>query len=150
MPKKDREVEREQVGGVAEDDAGMKAEEIKSEFTEHNVGEVPVEDSGQVTRPTTEEAQAEEGSDETEVPLVDPGGDLTPREAYRDADFNPVAMAETPGHRGGPGAPDGEGTDRPSLEDHEGSERLTSGHDEQAENLDYDWKGTEPSDGEGK
>lgn len=145
MPKKDKNTEREQVGGVAEDDAAMDAQEIKAEFTEHEVGEVPVEDSGRVTRPTTEEAQKEEGSDETEVPLVAVDGDLTPREAYKDPEFNPVAAAEPPGHRGGPGAPDDQGTDRAEV-DEDVKERLDSGHDEKAENLEYDWKGTNPGE----
>lgn len=62
---------------------------------------------------------------------------ISPEEAYDDPEFNPVAAADTPGHKGGPQA---EG----------GSERqvgvVDSGVDENAEALDYDWKGTNPSE----
>lgn len=61
---------------------------------------------------------------------------ISPEEAYDDPEFNPVAAAGISGHNGGPGAPDGEGTERAVA----ASEAVDQSHDEQAENLDYDWK----------
>lgn len=66
---------------------------------------------------------------------------ISPEQAYDDPSFNPVAAMGSPGHNGGPGAPDGEGSER--LEP---SHRAAGDdHDEKAENLSYDWKGTDPN-----
>jgi hypothetical protein len=125
-------------------------DEPMTDFDKHTGDVEDVADEG----PSEDEPHGHPFQPMTAEPiLVTPGGDrsegrgqstksdrrdgrlvkISAAEAYDDPEFNPVAHADVPGHKGGPGAPDGEGTERA-----EGV--VKSDVDENADKLDYNWK----------